>query len=117
MSGRVDQVQDISLAILGGVFDPHGVGFDRDAAFPFDIHRVEKLCFHIPFGHGAGQLNEPVSEGRFSVVDMGHDREISDARKWCHKRGYEAETGAGQGGMMRYTPRAHGFASILAVGP
>ena len=41
MAGRVDQVEDIGVAVLGGVFDPHRVGLDGDAAFPLDIHAVE----------------------------------------------------------------------------
>ena len=76
MAGRVDQVQHIGLAILRGIIDPHGVGLDGDAALTLDIHGVEQLLLHVAVLHGAGLLDEPVSEGGFSVVDMRHDGEM-----------------------------------------
>ncbi len=84
MPGRVDQVQDIGLAILRRILDPHGVGLDRDAPLALDIHRVEHLFLHVPFRHGPGQLDQPVGQGGFPVVDMRHDREIADMCKVGH---------------------------------
>ncbi|GGX58746.1 hypothetical protein GCM10007385_29430 [Tateyamaria omphalii] len=78
MAGGVDKVQDIGLAILGGVVDADGVGLDRDAPLAFDIHAVKQLFLHVPVGHGVGGLDKPVGEGRFPVVDMSDDGEIAD---------------------------------------
>ena len=86
VAGRVDQVEDIGLAILGGVFDADGVGLDGDAPLALDIHAVEELLLHIPGGHGAGELDQPVSQGGFAVVDMRHDGEIADAGEVGHGR-------------------------------
>ena len=84
VAGGVDQVQDIGFAILRRIFDPHRVGLDRDAAFAFDIHAVQHLRLHIARSHRSGHLNEPVGKGGFSVVNMGHDREIADEIKLGH---------------------------------
>ena len=84
VAGGVDQVQDIGLTVLGGIFDPHGVGLDRDAALALDIHRVEELRLHIAFGHRPRHLDQPVGEGGFAVVDMGHDGEVTDVIEIGH---------------------------------
>ncbi len=78
VAGGVDQVEDILLAVLGGVVDPHRLGLDRDAALAFDVHAVEHLLFHVAVGHGVGGLDQPVGERGFPVVDMGDDGEIAD---------------------------------------
>jgi hypothetical protein len=54
MTGGVDQVQDIGLAVLGLVVDPDRVGLDRDAALPLDIHAVQQLGLHVAVGDSAG---------------------------------------------------------------
>ena len=84
MAGRIDQVQNVGLAVLGRVFNPHSIGLDGDPAFALDIHRVKQLLFHIPLGHSAGQLDQPIRQGGFAVVDMRHDGEVTNARKLGH---------------------------------
>ncbi len=78
MAGGVDQVEHIVLTVSRGVVDAHGVGLDGDAAFAFDVHAVEQLGLHVAVFHRARLLDEPVSERRFPVVDVGHDGEIAD---------------------------------------
>ena len=43
MAGRVHQVEDVILAVLGAVVQPHGLRLDGDAAFALDIHGIEHL--------------------------------------------------------------------------
>jgi hypothetical protein len=86
VAGGVDEVQDVGVAVLGGVFDADGVGLDGDAALPLDIHAVEQLLLHVALGHGAGQLDQPVGERGFPVVDMGDDGEVADAGEVGHAR-------------------------------
>ena len=43
MAGRVHQVEDVGLAVLGLVVQPHGLRLDGDAALALDIHRIEHL--------------------------------------------------------------------------
>ena len=35
------------MAILGGIFQPHRLRLDGDAALAFDIHRIEQLRLHL----------------------------------------------------------------------
>ena len=42
-----------------------GMGFDRDASFPFQIHRIEKLILHIAISHRVGGLEESIREELF----------------------------------------------------
>ncbi|MND79927.1 hypothetical protein D3C80_716870 [compost metagenome] len=81
MAGRVDQIEDIGLAIVRLVMQADGLGLDGNAAFALDIHRVENLFRHVAFGKAAGRLDQTVGQGRLAVVDMGHDREVADMVK------------------------------------
>ena len=87
MAGRVDEVQDVLLAVLRRVFDPDGLRLDGDAAFPLDIHAVEHLGLHVAFGDGARELDQPVGQRGFAVVDMRHDGEVTDLCKLGHDCG------------------------------
>ena len=74
----IDQIEVVRLAVVGLILQPYGAGFDGDPAFPFQVHVVQKLAFHIAFFHGARQFQEPVGKRGLPVVDMGNDGEISD---------------------------------------
>ena len=78
MAGRVDQVEDVVLAVARVVFEPHRLRLDGNAAFALDIHRIEHLLDHFARFEPAGKLDQPVGERRFAVVDMGDDGEIAD---------------------------------------
>ena len=43
MAGRVDQVEDVILAVAGAVFEPHRLRLDGDAALALDVHGIEHL--------------------------------------------------------------------------
>src|SRR5262245_31484343 len=79
MAGRVDQVEDIVLAILGLVFEPDGLRLDGDATLALDIHRIEHLLDHFARLQPAGELDQPVGQRRLAVVDVRDNREIADA--------------------------------------
>ena len=74
MARRIDQVQ---LMALPG--DAHRLGLDRDPALALEIHRIEQLRAHVAVGDGVRELQNPVGQGRFPVVDVGDDREVADA--------------------------------------
>ena len=78
VTGGVDQVEHILLAIQGGVVDPDGLRLDRDAALALDVHAVEHLLFHVAQGHGVRLLDKTIGEGGFPVVDVRDDGEIAD---------------------------------------
>src|SRR5204863_1936152 len=48
------------------------------APLALQVHRVEHLLAHQALVQRARELDEAVGQGRFSVVDMGHDTEVAD---------------------------------------
>ncbi len=86
MAGGVDQVQNIIFPIVRFIVNPNCVGLNRNPALAFDVHAVEHLLLHVTILHCARLLNEAVSKGGFPVVNMRHDREITDFAQVCHRR-------------------------------
>ena len=93
VAGRVDQIEHVILAVARPVIQPHGLRLDGDAALALDVHGIEHLLDHLARLEPAGELNEPVGERRFAVVDVGDDREIADAIDG--RRGHAAQITSG----------------------
>ena len=79
VAGRVDEVEAVGLAVLGGVLEADGAGLDRDALLALEVHRIEDLARHLARVDRVGQLQQPVGEGRLAVIDVGDDREVAQA--------------------------------------
>ena len=77
---RVDEVELVGFAIIGGIVDAYGLAFDGDAALALDVHAVKQLGLHIAMRHGARHLQNAVGERGLAMIDMGDDAEISDMR-------------------------------------
>ena len=80
MTGRINEIQFIRLAVPGLVKHCDRMRLDGDAAFALQIHRIQQLRLHIARGDGAGAVQQPVRERRLAVVNMGNDAEISYVR-------------------------------------
>ena len=78
VSGRVDQVEVVDLAVTGLVAQGRGLGLDGDAALALDVHGVEHLGFHLPIGQPTAALDDAVSQRALAVIDVGNDREVAD---------------------------------------
>ena len=78
VTGSVDQIQLIGLAVLGRVVEGDGVALDRDAALALDVHRVQDLVAKVAFVHAAAVLDQAVGQGGLAVVDVGDDAEVAD---------------------------------------
>jgi hypothetical protein len=74
---RVDEIELVGLAVVGGVEHPNRLGLDGDAALALDVHRVEDLLDHVAVGHGVGELEDPIGKRRLAVVDVRDDREVA----------------------------------------
>lgn len=66
-------MQGIGLPILGFIPDGDRMGLDRDAPFPFQIHRIKDLLLGLSGSHRTSYVKDPVSEGRFAVIDMSNN--------------------------------------------
>ena len=65
MPRRVDQIELVELAILGGVLQAHRVRLDGDSALALQIHGIEDLSLI------SRAVSDPVSSSRRSAsVDL-----------------------------------------------
>ena len=62
VSRRVDQIEHIGLAVLGTIIQPNCTSLNGDATFPFNIHIVQDLVFHITLGNRIGLFQDTVSQ-------------------------------------------------------
>ncbi len=87
VAGRIDQVEDVVLAVARLVVQAHRLGLDGDAALALDIHRIENLLHHFAIGEAAGDLDQPIGKRRLAVVDMRHDGKVADVLDWSGGHG------------------------------
>ena len=78
VSWRINQIKDVLLSIGRGIDHLNGVAFDGDPTLSFEVHIVEGLVLHLPFGDGSRGLEQPVGQGTFPMVNMCNNAEISD---------------------------------------
>ena len=84
VTGRVDEVEDVVLAVLRAVVEAHRVLLDGDAPLLLELHGVQNLRAHFAGGERARGLEQAVGQRRLAVVDVGDDREVSDLRELSH---------------------------------
>ena len=84
VAGRVDEVQQVLLAVFRLVGDADALRFDGDAALAFDVHAVKVLVAFFAFRHQPRDLKDAVGERRLAVVDMGDDAEVADMFLYGH---------------------------------
>ena len=78
MTGRINKVELVNLAIDGGIVERDALGFNGNATLTLDIHGIEDLTVHFPLTKTAAKLNKTVGDGRLTVVDVGDDRKIAN---------------------------------------
>ena len=89
MAGRVDQVEDVVLAVVGVVVEAHGLRLDGDAALALDVHVVE----HLLASSRARPARRSIWISRSASVDLPWSiwATIEKLRMWdsgCHARGF-----------------------------
>ena len=72
----VDQIENIFFSIQL-IIHLYCVRFYGNSAFFFQIHIIQSLRLQFSLGNGIGVFQKPVSQGRFSVVDMCNDAKVS----------------------------------------
>ena len=78
MAGSINQIQNILLPVTMIIINLNGMALDGDAFFSFQVHIVQHLVHHISFADGVGNLQKPVSQGGFAVVNMCDDAKVTD---------------------------------------
>ena len=77
MARGIDKVEYIVL-VIKTIIHLYGMALDGDASFPFQIHIIQGLGLQIPVIHCPGNLQEPIRQGAFTVINVGDDAEIPD---------------------------------------
>ena len=77
MPRRINQVELENLPFLVHIGKGHGLGFDRDSPLPFNVHGVQNLVAKFPLVRQPYFLDQTIGKGRFSMVDVGYDAEVS----------------------------------------
>jgi hypothetical protein len=72
----VDEIQFVNLTFVQ-MPQRHGFGFDGDAPFAFELHRIEELFLHFPGFDRPGAFQKAIGQGAFSVIDVRDDAEVS----------------------------------------
>jgi hypothetical protein len=57
---------------------PHGLCLDGYAPFTLNVHVIKHLIFHLAVSQTATRLNQTVSNGRFTMVNMRDNRKVPD---------------------------------------
>ena len=78
MSRRVNQVEDILLAVLSLIHNAYRLGLDGYASLPLNIHVVKHLCLHLTAGKQSGLLNNTVRKGGLAMVNVGYNTKITN---------------------------------------
>ena len=75
---RVDEIEDVVLAVVRRVVQADRMRLDGDAALALEVHRVEDLRLHLARLQRAGELEKAIGQRRLAVVDVRDDREVAD---------------------------------------
>ena len=78
MSRGVDEIEFELFSAFRRIGEADRLALNRDAAFAFQIHRIEELVAELAIGDAKRLLDDPIGECRFAVVDVGDDAEIAD---------------------------------------
>jgi hypothetical protein len=81
VAGGVDQVQHVVEAVRRRVRQAHRLRLDGDPPLALQVHLVQVLRAHLPLADRVGEVEQSVGQGRLSVVDVGDDAEIPQARE------------------------------------
>ena len=93
MTGGINEVQLVYLAVFGLVIQRHAVRFNGDATLALKIHGVQYLSLHFALAQTATHLDKTVCQRRLAMVDVGNDGEITDMTQITHD--YRSRNSAG----------------------
>ena len=78
MTWGINEVQRVGFAVIGLERQADSLRFDGNATLPFYIHGIEHLILKFAISHNLAELNHPVGQGGFAVINMGNNAKISN---------------------------------------
>lgn len=82
MPGSIYQIKRVGLSIVR-ILHLDSVTLDGYATLTLQIHVVENLFLQLALIDGLGNLQQPVGQRAFAVVDMRYDTEIANVFHRC----------------------------------
>src|SRR4030043_631252 len=77
MTWRVDQIENILLSVSGVIGKRNGLTLDGDPPLALDVHVIQDLILEVSLINQTRILNEAVCKGRFSMVNVCDDAEVT----------------------------------------
>lgn len=65
------------FTVVARVQNPNGLGLDRDAPLPLDVHSVENLVHPVPLGDGMRRVQQPVGQRTLTVIYMSNNAKVT----------------------------------------
>ena len=85
MSRGVDEVQFVGFAISSLVAQMNALRLDGNTPLALEVHGVEHLGRHLSITAAPAKLDEAISNGGFTVVNVGDDGEITNVAEIGHR--------------------------------
>ena len=96
MTRRIEKVQAVGLTGFCPVFHRHRMRFNRNAAFPFQIHRIEQLILSFALLDRAGAFQQSIGQSRFAMIDVRDDTKVARSLDSHEESHYGGALQAGQ---------------------
>src|SRR6202050_508518 len=77
MTRGVDHIELVALPVVRLVVERDALRLDGDAALALERKGIEHRRLHLALGKSPAQLNEPVGEGRFAVIDVRDNGKVT----------------------------------------
>ncbi len=77
MSGRIDQIEDIFIAVICLIDDAAGLRLDRDTSLALQFHIIQDLRLHFALCKQARLFDDAVGQCRLTMIDVGDDTKVS----------------------------------------
>jgi len=83
VAGGIDEVQLELLTLAISIGEGDRLAFDGDSPLPLYVHSIGHLFAELAVIDQTGHFDQAVSQGRFSVIDVGNNTEVSNMAHRC----------------------------------
>ncbi len=84
MSGCIDQIQLVFVAVSGEVEQAHGVCLDGNASFSFKVHGIQHLLGHLALRKRASPFEQAIGESGFPMVNVSDNGKVPNELRVGH---------------------------------
>jgi len=81
--------------------------FDRNTAFPLEIHGIEQLILFLAFLNRASAFQQPIGQSRLTMIDVCDDAKIARSLDSHEEPHYAGALRAGQFAAVAFKAGRH----------